>query len=244
MSVRTYSAMGKAAANIVGYVGQISQAEYQRLKSTGLPARRSDRPGRRRSATTRRYLRGTPGRPEVAGRLARATCSPRLSTSPPVPGDNLRLSIDGHIQMVAEHGPGAGHGRGPRTPSTPRPHRNFAAPAGSAVVAEDPDNGQILALATEPTFDPNEFNQGGISEAQYAAYAGQSRRSAGGSSDTRGVRTRARPSSWSPPRPGFRYGIITPTSTYDDTGEHQDRRGGVSRRRWDRLRASSTSARR
>jgi penicillin-binding protein 2 len=35
MSVRTYSALGKAAANLVGYVGQISQTQYKRLKVEG-----------------------------------------------------------------------------------------------------------------------------------------------------------------------------------------------------------------
>ena len=45
--------------------------------------------------------------------------------------------------------------------------RNFSAPAGSAVV-EDPRNGQVLALATNPTYDPAEF-VGGISQANYQA---------------------------------------------------------------------------
>ena len=47
----------------------------------------------------------------------------------------------------------------PTGTSPPRP--------GSAVV-EDPNNGQILALATNPTYDPTEF-VGGISQANYQA---------------------------------------------------------------------------
>ena len=68
MSVRTYSAMGKAAANIVGYVGQISQTQYQRLKVAGLPARRPDRPGRRRGRIREHPARHA-RRAEAAGRL-------------------------------------------------------------------------------------------------------------------------------------------------------------------------------
>ena len=91
MSVRTYSAMGKAAANVVGYVGQIDQAAVPAAEVPGLPARRPDRPGRRRSRVRERAARHA-----RASRSCRST--PRgnvlttLSTTRPVPGDTLRLS--------------------------------------------------------------------------------------------------------------------------------------------------------
>ena len=47
MSVRTYSPMGKAAANLVGYVGQITQSQYQRLKGQR-PHHPEHHPARRR----------------------------------------------------------------------------------------------------------------------------------------------------------------------------------------------------
>ena len=85
----------------------------------------------------------------------------------PVPGDTLRLTIDGHIQMIAETALRAGHGRGPaHLRQVVRTGTSLRRP-GSAVV-EDPSNGQILALATNPTYDPTEF-VGGISQANYQA---------------------------------------------------------------------------
>ena len=100
MSVRTYSPMGKAAANVVGYVGQISQAEYQRLKSQGYqPGDQIGLAGV--EAEYESYLRGTPGVQKLQVD-SKGDVLASLSTTPPVPGDTLRLTIDGHIQMVAE----------------------------------------------------------------------------------------------------------------------------------------------
>ena len=68
MSVRTYSPMGKAAANIVGYVGQIDQTQYQQLKSQGYqPGDQIGLAGV--EAEYESVLRGTPGVAEAPGRL-------------------------------------------------------------------------------------------------------------------------------------------------------------------------------
>ena len=62
-----------------------------------------------------------------------------LDEKPPIPGSNLHLTIDSKLQMVAEQA--------------------FEDYTGS-VVAIDPNNGEILALASMPTFDPNLFVNG------------------------------------------------------------------------------------
>jgi penicillin-binding protein 2 len=62
-----------------------------------------------------------------------------LSETPPIPGKNLHLTIDSQLQRVAEQAFGDESG---------------------AVVAIDPNNGQILALVSMPIFDPNLFVYG------------------------------------------------------------------------------------
>ena len=62
-----------------------------------------------------------------------------LNESPPIQGNNLHLTIDSRLQRVAEEA--------------------FAQQSG-AVVAIDPNNGEILALVSMPIFDPNLFVNG------------------------------------------------------------------------------------
>ena len=59
-----------------------------------------------------------------------------LETKPPVQGREIRLSIDAVLQAKAEELLGEREG---------------------AIVALDPDTGEVLALASYPTFDPNRF---------------------------------------------------------------------------------------
>jgi penicillin-binding protein 2 len=61
----------------------------------------------------------------------------QLSEIPPIPGKPLRLTIDLDLQMAAEEAL-AGHN--------------------GAVVALNPQNGEVLAMASRPTFDPNAFS--------------------------------------------------------------------------------------
>jgi len=98
-------------------------------------------------------LHGTVGVQQVEvnakGRTLRA-----LDEKPPIPGSNLHLTIDSKLQMVAE--------------------KAFGDYTGS-VVAIDPNNGEILALVSMPTFDPNLFVHG-ISVKDYAGLRDSPRR--------------------------------------------------------------------
>jgi penicillin-binding protein 2 len=75
--------------------------------------------------------------------------APMLHSQPPAPGEDLILSLDLGAQQAAEEGLGE--------------HRG-------AVVAIDPNNGDVLALASKPGFDPAAFARG-ISRSEYAALA-------------------------------------------------------------------------
>jgi penicillin-binding protein 2 len=71
----------------------------------------------------------------------------KLATRPPVAGEDLILGLDVRVQKVAEEA--------------------LVGKRGS-VVALDPKTGDIIALASTPGFDPNDFVRG-LSVAQYAA---------------------------------------------------------------------------
>jgi penicillin-binding protein 2 len=166
-TVRSYSPLGIAAANIVGYVGQITGTQLTKLAAAGYqPGDQIGQAGV--EATYESVLRGTPGITRVQVN-SQGQVLGDLSSSPPVQGHDLRLSIDGVVQQEAvdalEQGLAAA-----KTQYDSVTSRDFDAPAGSAVV-EDPQNGTILALATYPCFDPRQF-VGGISEADYRALMG------------------------------------------------------------------------
>lgn len=148
----------KLGSHFFGYVGSITEDEYARLKGKGYTS--NDVVGKEGlEEAYDAYLRGTPGGEQIEvnaqGQLVR-----RLGPVDPVPGNSLVLSIDWRIQELAE--------RALREQlaltSKLRGHR-----LAGAVVAIDPRDGGILALASYPNFDPNDFTNG-IGEKKYASY--------------------------------------------------------------------------
>jgi penicillin-binding protein 2 len=137
--------LGEMFAHVVGYVGRIDADDVDRLD----PVRYKGTSHVGRSGIERSYedmLHGTPGyellEVNADGRTQRV-----LETHAPKPGKNLYLSIDVRLQKAAEEA--------------------FAGRPGAAV-AIDPRNGQVLAMVSVPTFDPNLFVNG-ISQADYSA---------------------------------------------------------------------------
>jgi penicillin-binding protein 2 len=130
-------------AHLVGYVGRMDADDQARLD----PARYKGTSHVGRSGLERSYedvLHGTPGyellEVNADGRTQRV-----LETHAPTPGRNLYLSIDVRLQKAGE---AAFDGRP------------------GAAVAIDPRNGQVLAMVSVPTFDPNLFVNG-ISQVDY-----------------------------------------------------------------------------
>ena len=215
ISERNYSPMGKAAANIVGVVGQIGASELTKLKSKGYQA--GDQIGLSGiEAEYESYLRGTPGVERVQVD-SQGNVLGTLSSTPPIPGDNIRLTINGQVQMTAEMALVQGE-QAARHTYDPVTHRDFAAPAASAVV-EDPNTGQIVALATNPTYDPAQW-VGGISTANYNALKND---------PNKPLLDRSVQGAYAPGSTfklitaiaGLKYGIITPGTYFDDTGRLQ-----------------------
>jgi penicillin-binding protein 2 len=148
----------KTGAHFFGYVGAITEDEYRARKGRGYTANDVvGKEGLEQRYDT--YLRGIPGGEQIevnaAGQLVR-----RLGPVDPTPGNSLVLSIDWRIQAVAE----AALREQLAATSKLRGHR-----LAGAVVAIDPRDGGVLALASLPSFDPNDFT-GGISESKFARY--------------------------------------------------------------------------
>src|SRR5215510_4353801 len=88
-----------------------------------------------------------------------------ISERPPQAGDDLYLTVDADLQALAEQKVQQG-----LADARARPNRDGsrnAATTGSAVV-EDPNNGQLLAMASYPGYDPNILADG-VTESEWAA---------------------------------------------------------------------------
>ncbi len=133
---------GPLAAHVLGYLGEISPEELDRLKPLGYQM--GDLVGK--AGVERQYdllLRGEDGEQVVevdaAGRPIRV-----LRQQEGRPGNTLVLTLDIRLQQAAERALG-------RRPG--------------AVVAMDPRTGEILAMASWPPYDPNLFARGITEEA-------------------------------------------------------------------------------
>mgnify|MGYP001496496431 CR=1 FL=1 len=132
---------GEVASHVIGYIGRINDKDLDRIASWDESAnyKGSDYIGKVGvELSYERELHGTTGVEEVevdaGGRAVRT-----LSRTPPVSGNNLRLSLDIKLQQVAEQAYGDRRG---------------------ALVAIDPTTGDILAFVSKPGYDPNLFVEG------------------------------------------------------------------------------------
>lgn len=144
--------LGELGVHALGYVGAISELDLPRIDQaeyagTSLIGKLGV------ESSYENELHGTPGFRQVLvnaqGRPVEgeAALSADLAERPAVPGIDLILSLDLRTQRAAE-----------------------AALAGlrGAVVAIDPTNGDVLAFASTPGFDPNRFARG-LGTAEYRA---------------------------------------------------------------------------
>jgi len=132
---------GEVASHVIGYIGRITDKDLERIASWEDTAnyKGSDYIGKVGvELSYERELHGTTGVEEVevdaGGRAVRT-----LSRTPPVSGNNLRLSLDIRLQEVAEQAFGDRRG---------------------ALVAIEPATGDILAFVSKPGYDPNLFVEG------------------------------------------------------------------------------------
>jgi penicillin-binding protein 2 len=132
---------GSSAAHVIGYIGRISQRDMERINASEDAANYNGttyigKEGLEKSYES--YLHGETGYEEVeisaSGRAVRT-----LSRVSATPGKNLILSIDIELQKIAEEAMGDFKG---------------------ALVAIEPETGDILAFVSQPSYDPNLFVEG------------------------------------------------------------------------------------
>jgi len=121
------------AAAVLGHVGEVSE---EMIAEAGSPYRPGDVVGK--SGIERAYnfvLSGRDGMRRVIVN-SRGQEMGSMTTINALPGSDLRLTLDYDLQMVAEAALGDQSG---------------------AVVALDPRSGEVLAMVSHPSFDPNDF---------------------------------------------------------------------------------------
>jgi penicillin-binding protein 2 len=155
--VRNYPYKAEGS-HLFGYVGAITEDEYQVLRHQGYsPNDVIGKDGLEKQYD--RYLRGRIGGQEIEVNASGALVK-RLDTIDPVPGNTLVTSIDWRLQLIAE--------RNLKTMLRKWGQARHQRLAG-AVVAIDPTDGGVLALASYPEFDPNDFATP-ISGAKFSRY--------------------------------------------------------------------------
>ena len=132
---------GELASHVIGYIGRINQREKERLEEDEDSANYRGTEYIGKLGVEQRYereLHGITGVNQVETSAGgRATRS--LSSRPAIPGQNVVLSIDIQLQKMVEDLFGSRRG---------------------ALVALDPNTGEVLAFVSKPTFDPNLFVDG------------------------------------------------------------------------------------
>ena len=136
------------AAQILGYTGEISPEELKRLRKEGY--RSGDRIGKTGiEAAYDSYLRGRPGLGQIRVDSMGRQVSPYVPRQESTPGYALRLTLDMRLQRAAEQALRYGIDLAHQT--------NQWAANGGAIVALDPRDGAVLAMASAPTFKPSVF---------------------------------------------------------------------------------------
>lgn len=129
--------LGARAAHAVGYVGAISEPDLRRLDTANYAGTaQTGKVGAERAWED--LLHGTTGFRQVLVN-AQGRALQELERNDAVPGRNVYLTLDLELQAAAEDALGERRG---------------------AIVALDPRNGQVLALASMPGYDPNLFSMG------------------------------------------------------------------------------------
>jgi penicillin-binding protein 2 len=139
---------GSLAAQVLGYVGEISQRQLRELKRSGYRA--GDEIGQAGvEASYDSYLRGVAGAARVRVDSLGRPRSQREPVTPTQPGHALKLTLDLGLQRSAEKALQYGI-------RLAQSDGHWAA-RGGAVVAMDPQDGSILALASTPSYSPSVY---------------------------------------------------------------------------------------
>ncbi len=159
--IRTYQ-KGNLASHIIGYIGKISEKEYDQKKEQGYD--NDDYIGRTGiEAVFEEYLKGKDGIKQI-DMAVEGTATDEYISQEAVAGSDIVLSIDANLQLVTEQAlannihkiNSGGFGKQYTTNS-------------GAVVVMNVKTGEVLAMASYPDFEPELF-VGGISSENWKKY--------------------------------------------------------------------------
>ncbi len=206
----THYPMRTLAAQVLGSVGPIDSTELHArafrgvspnsiIGQTGIEAQYDS------------FLRGTDGAERVqVNALGQPTGD--LQDTPPIPGHSVRLSLDTSVQRVGE----AALQQSMNTNSGP----------GGAFVALNPTDGEVYAMGSLPSFDPQVFT-GNLSQSTYDSLTGAN---SGDPLLNRAIQSAGPTGSTFKPitaTAALESGAWTPTEEYDDTGRFCVGTGGA-----------------
>jgi penicillin-binding protein 2 len=123
---------------VLGNVSEISEEELKEARYRNLePGDEIGQAGAEYAYD--KYLRGDPGLTRIqVNAMGEPTPGGQLVSTPPTPGDSLKLTIDGEVQSAGEAGLSA---RG----------------LPGAFISMNIDTGEIVAMGSNPTFDPTDL---------------------------------------------------------------------------------------
>ena len=134
--LRSYP-FGPAAVHLVGYVGAVSKQELEEAPVLGLPGFKIGKTGIEKQYDTQ--MRGLAGTSKVevnvVGREVR-----ELDKNPSTPGRRIMLSIDSGLQQFM--------------------HQRLSQERSASAVIMDVHSGEVYALSSYPSFDPNDLTRG------------------------------------------------------------------------------------
>jgi penicillin-binding protein 2 len=148
--VRQYR-YGKLGVHVLGHVGEVTAEQLEERGNAGVSS--GDKIGQAGvEAAFDRYLRGVPGLARMRVDSLGQPRSEREIQKLPTPGNDVRLTIDLDLQFASERA--LEYGIRIARDSECKGCWNAN---GGAIVALDARNGEVLALASNPAYDPNIF---------------------------------------------------------------------------------------
>jgi penicillin-binding protein 2 len=173
VSIRSYP-YGEMAAQVLGYVGRVTEPELKKRAFQGV----------QQGAVVGqegleyyydRYLRGEDGVQRVQVNAEGYPVPTRLQPTPPKGGYSLKVTLDLGLQREAEKAllQGIENARAGGKPAT-----------AGAFAALDPLNGEVLAIGSYPSFDPNKFAKP-LTQREFAELEGKAGASGGGEAPAR-----------------------------------------------------------
>ena len=135
------------AAQVLGYVGEVSQGELDQKPSVYRPGDKVGKTGV--ESRDDEYLRGDAGQAEIRVDSMGRPQGPLQLRREARPGKAVRLTIDVGLQRAAEQALRYGI-------TTARANESYYADGG-AIVALDPNDGAVLAMASSPTYKPSVY---------------------------------------------------------------------------------------